>query len=87
MLGGIYNVGEESMNYSKIEIGEIIKKYVPKCVIVSTNERNYDSRDFQVSFDKIRSKGFKVRRTLEEGIKEMVTLFNFYRPLSLVKPI
>ena len=74
----IYNVGDVSLNFSKIDIANSIKKYVDFELIDSTLP-DLDSRDFQVSFEKINRLGFKTKLTLDDGIRDLKTLYNFYR--------
>ena len=54
----VYNVGDGELNYSKIDIANTIKKYVDFELIDSTLP-DLDTRDFQVSFNKINKLGFK----------------------------
>ncbi|MEX2007733.1 MAG: NAD(P)-dependent oxidoreductase [Candidatus Levyibacteriota bacterium] len=65
----IFNVGTE--NYQKIELVNIIKKYVPD-VIVDKQGGLPDNRDYRVSFEKIkRVLGFVPKRKVTDGIDEM----------------
>jgi nucleoside-diphosphate-sugar epimerase len=73
MKNNIFNVGSDNMNFSKKDVCEIIKKEVP------TSYFNYadvgedaDKRNYQVSYDKIKSLGFKTEISLEEGIRELI---------------
>jgi len=86
MKGGIYNVGSSDLNYSKLEIAELIQKQVDFKIIDSDIKDN-DVRNFIISFDKIKEVGFKPRKTLEDGIKELVKLFRFYEYHSHFKII
>ena len=80
MKSNIYNVGNNDLNFSKIEIANMIKNEVKDCTIISCDERDYDSRDFTILFDKINKLGYKTEKSLEYGIKEMVRLFKFFVP-------
>jgi nucleoside-diphosphate-sugar epimerase len=74
----VYNVGDEKLNFSKIDIANSIKKYVDFELIDSTLP-DLDSRNFQVSFDKINKLGFKTKLSLENGIEDLKFLYDFYR--------
>ena len=74
----VYNVGDGELNYSKIDIANTIKKYVDFELIDSTLP-DLDTRDFQVSFNKINKLGFKTNLNLEDGIKDLKSLYDFYR--------
>jgi len=78
MKGNIYNVGGDTLNFTKWEICEIIKKYVPDCEITpSKNGTDADKRDYQVSYEKIRSIGFTPEVTVEEGIEELIKVLPY----------
>jgi len=79
MRGNVYNVGSDSMNLSKIQLAERIKEKVEFSIIDSTLP-DFDSRNFIINFDKISSLGFKPKKSLEEGIDELIKFFRFYRP-------
>jgi nucleoside-diphosphate-sugar epimerase len=78
MKGHIYNVGGDALNYTKLEICQVIKKYVPDCEISpSENGTDADKRDYQVSYEKIRSLGFTPEVTVEEGIEELIKVLPY----------
>jgi len=72
--GEIFNVGGNKQNYKIIEIGKLIKKNIPETEVKIEKGKD-DSRDYNVSFDKIaKVLGFKVKKTMEKGILEMKNL-------------
>jgi nucleoside-diphosphate-sugar epimerase len=79
MKGQIYNVGSDTLNYTKMEIAEHIAKYSP-CKIVNTDIEGYDIRNFNINFDKIKKLGFKPTMTLDAGVEEMIKLYKYYKP-------
>jgi nucleoside-diphosphate-sugar epimerase len=81
MCGSVYNVGDEGLNFSKQDIAEAIRHYV-QYEIIDSSLPDLDVRDFLVSFTKIRNLGYKVRLGLDDGIKELLKLYGFYRVYS-----
>jgi nucleoside-diphosphate-sugar epimerase len=86
MRGQIFNVGHESLNLTKWDVAQRVQRHTG-CKLFDSDLIDYDVRDFQTSFEKIERLGFTVTRTLDQGIEEMVKLYQFYRPLSLFKTI
>jgi nucleoside-diphosphate-sugar epimerase len=68
----VYNVGDESLNMSKMEVANRIRDHVDFELRVSENGSDPDKRDYAVSYAKLRSKGFSVSVELDEGIAELV---------------
>jgi len=81
MRNGVYNVGDERLNCSKREIADAIGRFV-SFEIVDSSMPDLDSRNFLVSFEKIRSLGYRVRRSLDDGIRELLRLYGFYKTYS-----
>lgn len=80
MKGEVYNCGSNSMNYSKKNVCEIIKKEVPKVYFNYADiDGDPDKRNYVVSYDKLKNLGFDTTITVEEGIKELI------KTLPLVK--
>jgi len=71
MIGNVYNVGCDSMNFSKKEVCEKIQKVAPYFLHLADIGSDADQRDYVVSYDKIFSLGFKTRIDLDEGIEEL----------------
>ena len=70
--GEVYNIGSEKMNYTKWDVANLIRKYVDYDIILSGKGSDPDKRDYTVSYEKIRKKGFETKISMEEGIQEMV---------------
>jgi len=75
MSGEIYNVGSNSMNYSKGEICKMIKDRTNCYVHYADFDGDADKRDYIVSYDKINKLGFDTTIGVEEGIDELLTIF------------
>lgn len=75
MKGEVYNVGSDDMNYSKVEVCEIIKKNIPVYVHYAEVGEDADKRDYVVSYKKINQLGFKTAIEVEVGIKELIRTF------------
>jgi nucleoside-diphosphate-sugar epimerase len=81
MRGGIYNAGSNKMNYSKLEIANMIQKR-QKFNIIDSELKDKDLRHFQVNYDKIEKLGFKPKKNIDYGIEEMIKIFSFYEYYS-----
>ena len=70
--GQVYNVGDNSQNYTKIKLAEIIKQQVENSEI-EVQELKKDPRNYKVSFDKIKKNlDFQITKTVTDGITEMI---------------
>ena len=70
----VYNVGDTSENYRKLDLVELLQKRVPEAD-VSFVHRDEDPRDYRVNFDKIADRlGFAVERRVPDGIDEVADL-------------
>lgn len=73
MVGEAYNVGLDDANLSKEELALKIKEYVPDFFIhFSEIGSDPDKRNYIVSNQKLREAGFEAKRTLDEGISELI---------------
>jgi nucleoside-diphosphate-sugar epimerase len=73
MVGRAYNLGLDSANISKEELALKIQAFVPKfCVQFSEIGSDPDKRNYVVSSERLRKVGFQARRTLEDGIRELL---------------
>ena len=79
MSGGIFNVGDESMNYTKKQVALKIAQYVDYYLHEADVGTDPDQRDYEVDYNKVRQLGFKAEIDLEQGIQELIKI------LSVVK--
>ena len=73
MAGRSYNAGLDSANLSKEELALKIKEYVPDFYIhFSEVGSDPDKRNYIVSNHRLRGAGFEARRSIDEGIGELI---------------
>lgn len=78
-----FNIGDNKENYQIRMISEKVKKYYPDCDISIAKKDASDTRDYNVSFDKLNNVlRFKRLWSLEKGIEE---LKNEYEVVNLDK--
>lgn len=71
MRGQVYNVGSNTMNYSKQDICELIKLQVPSYVHYAEIGEDADKRNYVVSYEKLNALGYDTTISVEDGIAEM----------------
>jgi len=72
----IFNVGDNSQNFKKIEIVEAIKKHIGEFEVEYVDRGN-DPRSYSVNFDKIHAMlGYEIKKQLHDGIAEIVEAVN-----------
>ena len=77
MKGEIWNVGDETLNHTKLDIAQIIKSKVDYELIINDElSHDKDGRDYFVDYSKIRNIGFTATETLEDGIDSLVKLYH-----------
>jgi len=76
MCGRPYNVGLDDANLSKEELALKIKEYLPNFYIhfapIGTDP---DQRNYIVSNQRLREAGFEAKRSLDQGIPELLKLY------------
>jgi nucleoside-diphosphate-sugar epimerase len=73
MTGRPYNVGLDAANLSKEELALKIKEFVPNFFVhFSEVGSDPDKRNYIVSNQRLREAGFEARRSLDEGIQELL---------------
>ncbi len=79
MRGNIYNVGLSNANLTKIQLANLIKKYVEKTKVnILKNRKDPDKRDYFVSNKKIEKLGFKPSVSIDDGIIELKNIYSFF---------
>jgi len=72
MQGQVYNVRSEQMNFSKVQVCEMIRKKVDYYLHCADVGEDADKRNYVVSYRKISSLGYNTTISLEQGIDELV---------------
>lgn len=73
MKNNIFNVGHESLNFTKEDVVLRIKHHLPKFYFhFAEIGSDPDNRDYEVSYAKIRKTGFETQISLDDGITEML---------------
>lgn len=74
VAGCVFNVGSTDQNFQKRQLVDMIRPHAPDAVIEFVHKVE-DPRDYRVSFARINERlGFKVMRTVAEGIAEVARL-------------
>jgi nucleoside-diphosphate-sugar epimerase len=74
MVGRAYNAGLDSANVSKAELARAIQAQVEHFLVhFSEVGSDPDKRNYVVSNERLRKAGWQARRTLDEGIRELLT--------------
>lgn len=72
MAGQVFNVGDESQNFTKWELCQLIARTVPQVELIASEEgKDQDRRNYAVSYARIKALGYQTTVSLEEGIKEL----------------
>jgi nucleoside-diphosphate-sugar epimerase len=72
MVDNVYNIGSEAMNFTKAEIALMIREKVDYLLHFADIGEDPDKRNYEVSYQKIRSLGFETLISMEEAIDELV---------------
>jgi len=68
----IYNVGSEAMNFTKEDIAKKIAEHIPHYLHFADYGTDPDQRNYEVSYAKIKNKGFETEIGIDDGIAELV---------------
>lgn len=75
MKDEIYNVGHEDLNRSKEEVCELVQGHVDYAIHYTDSQSDPERRDYEVSYEKLRSMGFDVEISLSKGIGHLVDAY------------
>jgi nucleoside-diphosphate-sugar epimerase len=71
-----FNVGNDELNMNKLQLAQQIQKHLPLEIVKAEFTTDPDKRNYIVSSQKIYDTGFKCEYDLEDGIKQMITLYS-----------
>jgi len=83
----VYNVGHESMNFTKEQVARKVMEHVDYYLHFAEVGKDADQRNYEVSYEKIRAKGFETTIDLDTGVAELVRaarLIEFQNPFANV---
>lgn len=80
MLNRVYNMGDESMNLTKLSLAELIQEYVDYDIQYGQG-KDPDSRYYFVDYSKLRATGFETTIDMRQGIE--MTIDDLKRAQSL----
>jgi nucleoside-diphosphate-sugar epimerase len=73
MAGRPYNLGLDSANLSKEELALKVKEHLPNFYVhFAAIGQDPDKRNYMVSSRRLREAGFEARRSLDDGIRELI---------------
>jgi nucleoside-diphosphate-sugar epimerase len=76
MIGKAYNLGLDAANISKEELALKVKQAVPNFYIhCAAIGQDPDKRNYIVSNQRLREAGFEARRSLDDGIRELIKAY------------
>ena len=75
MSNEVYNVGSNSMNFSKGDVCKLIQEKTDCYVHYADFDGDADKRDYVVSYDKINKLGYDTTVSVEQGIDELLRVF------------
>lgn len=87
MLGQVYNVGSEGMNFSKAQICDLLRERLEFYLHYAEVGADLDQRNYVVSYGKISSLGYTTTVSVPEGVDELISglrLVNVQEPYSNV---
>jgi nucleoside-diphosphate-sugar epimerase len=71
-MGRVYNVGHESMNYTKQNIVELLRTKLDFHHYFADVGTDEDKRDYEVSYARIRALGYGLEVDIDRGLNELI---------------
>lgn len=69
----VFNVGHESLNFTKEDIVKLIKERVEFLVYFAEFGKDEDRRDYEVDYSRVRATGFEVSIDIDKGLSELIS--------------
>ena len=70
--GEVYNCGSSELNWTKRQVAEYVKQKTGCYIFYDDFAEDADKRDYETSYSKLESTGFKCDTTMEEGVNELI---------------
>lgn len=87
MRGQVYNIGSEALNLTKEDVAKKLRERLNFYLHFADVGKDEDQRNYEVSYKKIHSLGFRTSVSLEDGIDELIRglrIIKLKNPLSNV---
>ena len=68
----VFNVGHDSLNYTKEDIVRLLQKRIDFLVHFAEIGTDADKRDYEVDYTRIRAVGFETSINIEKGLNELI---------------
>jgi len=68
----VFNVGHESLNYTKEDIVNLLLQRIDFLVHFADIGSDADKRDYEVDYSRIRSIGFQTQINIAQGLQELI---------------
>jgi len=75
----VYNVGHESLNYTKAEIVSLLQQRLDFLVHFAEIGTDEDKRDYEVSYARVREAGFETEVDIDRGLGEIISALRTMR--------
>ncbi len=72
----IFNVGDPSLSFTKLEICNLIAQYTPFTISENSYAADIDQRDYIVSYDRIMKTGFTCEKVLNSEIEAIMAYYS-----------
>jgi nucleoside-diphosphate-sugar epimerase len=72
MKDRVYNVGDDSMNFTKEDITGMLSERTDYLLYFADIGSDEDKRDYAVSYERIRTTGYRTAITMEHGLDELI---------------
>lgn len=72
MKDQVYNVGDDSMNFTKEDITRMLSERTDYLLYFADIGSDEDKRDYAVSYDRLRATGYRTAITMEHGLDELI---------------
>ncbi len=80
MKGETFNCGLDDANMSKLELCALIKEYIPQFTYIEAPiGKDPDQRNYIVSNQKLISRGFRTKYSINDGIEELIKVYSIIK--------